>query len=177
MLYITIILEWSIAKRAGICVVSKMCVSTDEYQWMWGKHLILQLEITEKLCYYRPPPPTESRRLLEFTENFKFLPLPPPPPNRVGFWRPRKRLKKFNKLNLAALNKYFQWFVPNWRSNFFAPKHGPPCVIFFLSMLRACVVLNCLIWELWVRVKVLGSGCNNRSLTLTITLITTLTII
>ena len=45
---------------------------------------------------------------------------------------------------------------------FFAPKHGPPCVIFFLSMLRAWVVLNCLIWELWVRVKVLGSGCNNR---------------
>ena len=34
---------------------------------MWGKHLISQLEITEKFCYY-PPPPTESRRLMETTE-------------------------------------------------------------------------------------------------------------
>ena len=65
-----------------------MCVSTDEYQWMWGKHLISQLEITEKFCYYPPPhwiasahgdhgkilplpPPTESRRLLETTEKTK----------------------------------------------------------------------------------------------------------
>ena len=29
--------------------------------------------------------------------------LSPPPPNLVGFWRSRKRLKKFNKLNLASL--------------------------------------------------------------------------
>ena len=53
---------------------------------MWGKHLISQLEITEKFCYYPPhrtwhrrpwktekmlllPPPTdESSRLLEITE-------------------------------------------------------------------------------------------------------------
>ena len=35
----------------------------------------------------------------------KILPLPPPPLNRVGFWRSRKkRLEKFNNLNLAALH-------------------------------------------------------------------------
>ena len=35
---------------------------------------------------------------------------------------------------------------------------------FFLSMLRAWAVFNCLIWGfgLWVRVEVLGSDCNNR---------------
>ena len=98
---------------------SKMCVSTDEYHSMLGKNLISQLEITEKspattppptdprrllemtekLCYY-PPPPAESRRLLEITEKFCYY---PPPLNRVGFWRSRKRLKKSNNLNLAAL--------------------------------------------------------------------------
>ena len=41
---------------------------------MWGKHLILQLEITEKFCYY--PPPTESRRLMEITETFCHYPPP-----------------------------------------------------------------------------------------------------
>ena len=45
-----------------------MCVSTPhEYHLMLGINLISQLEITEKSCYY-PPPPTESRRLLEITE-------------------------------------------------------------------------------------------------------------
>ena len=48
-----------------------------------------------------PPPPTEPRRLLEITEKFCYY--HPPPLNRVGFWRSRKRLKKFNNLNLAAL--------------------------------------------------------------------------
>ena len=47
-------------------VLSKMCVSTQEYRLMLGKNLISQLEIAEKSCYY--PPPTESRRLLEITE-------------------------------------------------------------------------------------------------------------
>ena len=47
------------------------------------------------------PPPTEPRRLLEITEKFCYY---PPPLNRVGFWRSRKRLKKFNNLNLAALH-------------------------------------------------------------------------
>ena len=63
-----------------------MCVSTHEYHLMLGKNIILQLESTEKPCYYPPPtaepcrllettdifcyypPPTESRRLLEITE-------------------------------------------------------------------------------------------------------------
>ena len=74
------------------------------------------MEITENCCYY--PPPTESRRLLGIPEKFcyyppppnrivppdKFCYYPPPHPNRVGFWRSRKRLKKFHNLNSAALN-------------------------------------------------------------------------
>ena len=38
------------------------------------------------------------------TENFCYY--PPPPLNRAGFWRSRKRLKKFNNLNLAALHHW-----------------------------------------------------------------------
>ena len=34
----------------------------------------------------------------------------PPPLNGVGFWRSRKRLKKFNNLNLAALHRYLTAF-------------------------------------------------------------------
>ena len=64
------------------------------------------MEITEKSCYY--PPPTEPRRLLEITvgERKNSATTPPPPLNRVGSWRSRKRLKKFNNLNfnLAALH-------------------------------------------------------------------------
>ena len=45
-----------------------------------------------------PPPPLNYWGITE-----KILLLPPPPLNRVGFRRSRKRLKKFNKLNLAAL--------------------------------------------------------------------------
>ena len=86
---------------------------------MWGKHSISQLEITEKFCYHPPPTepgigvgrtrkifattspsPTDSRRLSEITETFCYY---TPPLNRIGFWRSRKRLKKFNKLNLTAL--------------------------------------------------------------------------
>ena len=67
-----------------------MCVSTHEYHLMLGKNLISQLEITEKSCYY-PPPPTESRRLLEITEKSCYY--PPPTESR----------RKFNNLNLAAL--------------------------------------------------------------------------
>ena len=38
----------------------------------------------------------------------------------------------------------------------------PTGVIFFLSMLWAWAVFNCLILGFWVRVEVLGSDCNNR---------------
>ena len=57
------------------------------------------LEIPGKFCYY-PPPPSKPRRLLENTETLSYY----PPLNRVDFWRSRKRLKKFNKLNLAAVH-------------------------------------------------------------------------
>ena len=60
--------------------LSKMCVSTHDYHLMLGKNMISQLEMTEN-------PATT----------------PPPPLNRVGSRRSRKRLKKFNNLNLAAL--------------------------------------------------------------------------
>ena len=83
---------------------------------MWGKHLISQLEITEKFCYYSPPPtgvrgtrknsattPPPLNRVGSWRSR-KNSATTPPPLNRVGFWRSRKRLKKFNKLNLAALN-------------------------------------------------------------------------
>ena len=46
--------------------------------------------INGKLCS-TVPPPTESRWLSETTEKFCYY--PPPPLNRVGFWRPRKHAK------------------------------------------------------------------------------------
>ena len=49
--------------------LSKMCVSTHEYHLILCKNLISQLEITEKSCYNPPPPPL----------------------NRVGSWRSRKK--------------------------------------------------------------------------------------
>ena len=82
-------------------VFSKMCVSTHEYHHStWGKDLISLMGITEKSCYYPPP-----ANLVGFRRWWKTAATTPPPhpPNRVGFWRSRKRLNKFNKLNLAAL--------------------------------------------------------------------------
>ena len=63
-----------------------------EYHLMLGTNLISQLEITEKSCSWR------SRK----NKNSATTPPTPPPP--LGFWRSRKRLKKFNNLNLAALH-------------------------------------------------------------------------
>ena len=53
-----------------------------------------------------PPLPPNRRRLLRIPEKFCYY--LPPPPNRVGLWRSRKRLKKFNDLNLAALPHWLQ---------------------------------------------------------------------
>ena len=65
---------------------------------MWGKELTWR---SRKIAATTPPLPTESRRFLGIPEKFCYY--TPPPPNRVGFRRSRKRLKKFNNLNLAAL--------------------------------------------------------------------------
>ena len=89
------------ARNPNVCrILQNERPYTHEYHHsMWGKHLISLVEITENSCYC-PPSPTESGRLPENTEKLCYC---TPPLNRVGFWRSRKRLKKFNKLNLAAL--------------------------------------------------------------------------
>ena len=89
-----------------------MRVSTHEYHSMWGKNVNSQLlKITE--CGLVP-------------ENTETILPQPPPLNRAGFWRSRyhvpplwivdfwrtrKGLKKFNKLNVAALS--MAWIM--WR--------------------------------------------------------------
>ena len=70
-----------------------------EYHSMWGKNVILQQKITENVCYYPPP----LNRVGGFWRTRKNSATTPPPLNRVDFWRSRKRLKKFNNINLAAL--------------------------------------------------------------------------
>ena len=84
-----LIAKCSVRKKCEfLSYLSKLCVSTHEYHLMLGKNVISQLEMTEKSCYcyyppprwiasalgdhgnimLLPPPPTESRRLLEITE-------------------------------------------------------------------------------------------------------------
>ena len=82
--------------------LQKMCVSTHEYHSMWGKNVISQLKITENFCYYPQP----HRMWSGAGEHGTILLLPPPQLSRVDLWISRKRLKKLNKLNLAALCKY-----------------------------------------------------------------------
>ena len=119
---VNLIAKFSLRKKCEFWsyFLSKMCVSTHEYHLMVGKNLISQLEITEKPCHYPPP-----RRPLEITDKFCYY---PPPLNRVGFWRSRKRLKKLNNLNLAALlcTQYHpvQWLAlkkKTYQDNLFFP--------------------------------------------------------
>ena len=70
------------------CVSLPMNIITLCGPFLWGKHLISLLEITENSCYY--PLPTEPGRLPENRKKFCYY---PPPPNLVGFWRWRKRLR------------------------------------------------------------------------------------
>ena len=66
--------------------------------FLWGKHLILLLEITENSCYY--PLPTESGWLPENRKKFCYY---PSPTESCRLLEMTEKTKKFNKLNLAAL--------------------------------------------------------------------------
>ena len=68
---------------------------------------------------------------------------------------------------IIITNKYFQWFVPNWRSKAFCAKTWTARRNFFHindpGMGRFKLFnLGVLGYGLWVTVKVLGSDCNNR---------------
>ena len=112
---------------------------------MWGKELTSRKWRARKIGATTPPhriapaqgdlgkirllPPPPPRRLLGTSDKFCYY---PPPLNHVGFWRSRKRLKKFNNLNLAALALWYPKIH----------KHGSPSILSFQVVVQVMTQLN-----------------------------------
>ena len=93
------------ARNPDFCRICPNCVSLLTNITECGVRVdFAEVEMRENCKLLPTTPPHRIASAFGDPGKILLLPPPPQPPNRVGFWRSGKRLKKFNNHNLAALD-------------------------------------------------------------------------